>query len=426
MGSKPDPGRRLREQVEGADGAAGPAARARAGRPGERGRSKSAGPGGGSGRGGKRLDLNVPQVAGSAVAAVVAAKLASNLGVYGTIFGAGVVSVLATCGGTIFQHVFRRTGEQIRDAAGQAKPRARQVPVNENGRPVPETFRATPGPEAAWQTGGGPADGAVSRGPLGGAAPGDLSRGAAPWVSEGAAGAGSFGPAADAGAWHLPKTPTGAEPGAAPRGDDATRVLRPLAGRGRRAAADPEVARLLRKAGTRTDAPGDGATRLLRGAVVPGPPLVGEFGAATVHRARRGRSWKRPVAAAGLVFVVTMGGITTYELASGHSFSGGGNGTTIGGVVTGHHSGTEHAPEPPATPGGPPSDDGGHGPSRSPRTGAGTTPGTGEHPTPTPGTPTPDDNTPTPTPSSPTPRFTMRSPAPSPGTPTPETTAPHQ
>ncbi|MFI1922429.1 hypothetical protein [Streptomyces sp. NPDC020377] len=64
---------------------------------------------------GKRIDLNVPQVAGSAVAAVVAAKLASYFGVYGTILGAGLVSVVATCGGTLFQHFFRRTGEQFRD-----------------------------------------------------------------------------------------------------------------------------------------------------------------------------------------------------------------------------------------------------------------------------------------------------------------------
>src|SRR5262245_4714878 len=77
----------------------------------------------------RRLDLNLPQVAGSAVAAVVAAKFASNLGVYGTILGAGVVSAIATCGGPLFQHFFRRTGEQIRVAASQAKPRARQAPL---------------------------------------------------------------------------------------------------------------------------------------------------------------------------------------------------------------------------------------------------------------------------------------------------------
>ncbi|MFE9999139.1 hypothetical protein [Streptomyces avermitilis] len=71
----------------------------------------------------KRLDLSVPQVAGSAVAAVVAAKLASCFGVYGTILGAGLISVVATCGGTVFQHFFSRTGEQLREVTVQPKPR---------------------------------------------------------------------------------------------------------------------------------------------------------------------------------------------------------------------------------------------------------------------------------------------------------------
>ncbi|MBD0744578.1 hypothetical protein [Streptomyces sp. CBMA152] len=76
----------------------------------------------------KRLDLSVPQVAGSALAAIAAAVLASKLGVYGTILGAGVVSVVATCGGTVFQHLFRRTGEQLRDVTVQTIPKARQTP----------------------------------------------------------------------------------------------------------------------------------------------------------------------------------------------------------------------------------------------------------------------------------------------------------
>ncbi|WP_399890198.1 hypothetical protein ACGH7X_29085 [Streptomyces sp. BBFR51] len=62
----------------------------------------------------RRIDLSVPQVAGSALAAVVAAKLASSFGVYGTIVGAGLISVVATCGGSVLQHFFKRTGEQLR------------------------------------------------------------------------------------------------------------------------------------------------------------------------------------------------------------------------------------------------------------------------------------------------------------------------
>ena len=79
--------------------------------------------------GGQRLDLSVPQVAGSALAAIAAAVLASQLGVYGTIIGAGLVSVVATCGGSVFQHFFRRTGEQIRDVTVQTKPKGGQVPL---------------------------------------------------------------------------------------------------------------------------------------------------------------------------------------------------------------------------------------------------------------------------------------------------------
>ncbi|MFJ8464215.1 hypothetical protein [Streptomyces swartbergensis] len=72
----------------------------------------------------KRIDLNMSQVAGGALAAVLAAELASYFGVYGTILGAGVVSVVATCGGTLLQHFFRRTGEQLRGATAVASQQA--------------------------------------------------------------------------------------------------------------------------------------------------------------------------------------------------------------------------------------------------------------------------------------------------------------
>ncbi|MFC1419814.1 hypothetical protein [Streptacidiphilus cavernicola] len=62
----------------------------------------------------RALDLSLVQVAASALATVVAAILASELGVYGTIAGAAVVSIVATTGGAVFQHLFRRTGEGIR------------------------------------------------------------------------------------------------------------------------------------------------------------------------------------------------------------------------------------------------------------------------------------------------------------------------
>ncbi|MBT2415012.1 hypothetical protein J7I94_31490 [Streptomyces sp. ISL-12] len=140
---------------------------------------------------GRRIDLSVPQVAGSALAAVVAAKLAASFGVYGTILGAGVVSVVATCGGTLFQHFFRRTGEQLKVRRTAEQPRA-----------------------------------------------------------------------------------------------------------------------------------------------AGGPSRSGEFGEGTVYRARV-RSWRRPVVAAAVVFGVTMGGITTYELITGQNLSGGSS-TTVSDALSGH------------------------------------------------------------------------------------------
>ncbi|GAA3157180.1 hypothetical protein [Streptomyces echinatus] len=184
----------------------------------------------------KRIDLSVPQVAGSALAAVVAAKLASYFGVYGTILGAGVVSVVATCGGSLFQHFFKRTGEQFREkTVATARPGERTAP----------------------------------------------------------------------------------------------------------------------------------------------PP--GEFTAGTVYRARvRGR--RGPLVAAALVFGVTMAGITTYELVSGDSFSGGG-GTTVSDAVTGRGSSGGKSVDSPASSGTP-------SPERTPSTGDGATRGTPRGTSPAPGDPT--------------------------------------
>ncbi|RKT07378.1 hypothetical protein BX286_5438 [Streptomyces sp. 3211.6] len=88
------------------------------------------GPGGredeGTGGGRAKLDLSAAQVAGSSLATVAAALLASKLGVYGTILGAGVVSVVATAGGPVIQHAFRRTGDRLREGV---RPRSRQVPA---------------------------------------------------------------------------------------------------------------------------------------------------------------------------------------------------------------------------------------------------------------------------------------------------------
>ncbi|MEU8891876.1 hypothetical protein [Streptomyces sp. NPDC048442] len=238
----------------------------------------------------RRIDLSVAQVAGSAVAAVVAAVLASQLGVYGTVIGAGVVSVVATSGGTIFQHFFRRTGEQLREVTVHAKPKGRQ-----------------------------------------------------PYV------------------------------------DDATRVLRSV-----------EVPTGLGK-GQPSEPSG------LPGAL----PEDGEFTEATVHGTRV-RGWKRSAIGAAVVFAVAMGGITTYELLSGHDLSDG-KGTSVVNFVRGGGEKKDPPAETPTTTGPgsstpdtdrtPGKDTGGRtpGPGTSASTGTGTN-GTGGQETPDPGatTPAPD------------------------------------
>ncbi|MFE1552511.1 hypothetical protein [Streptomyces sp. NPDC058718] len=257
----------------------------------------------------RRIDLSVAQVSGSALAAVIAAKLASTLGVYGTILGAGVISVIATCGGPLFQHLFKRTSEQVRDATAAAKPKARQVPF-----------------PAARSAGDGDRHTMM------------------------------LGTIARPGAHALP-----------PYGEQA----------------------------------GDG--------------LDEEFGAATTHGTRV-RGWKRPAIAAALVFGVTMGGITAYELVSGQDFSGTQGTTTFGSVVRGGGSSGQDAPDrdenPAPTPSGSAGDTGqredGDG---TPETGA--TTGSGDPATGGTGTATPDPgttpsgsadggSTPTPTPTGPT------------------------
>ncbi|MGW8765385.1 hypothetical protein ACWGN5_23070 [Streptomyces sp. NPDC055815] len=242
----------------------------------------------------RRIDLSVAQVSGSALAAVIAAKLASTLGVYGTILGAGVISVIATCGGPLFQHLFKRTGEQVRDVTAAAKPKARQVPL-----------------------------------------------------------------------------PAGPQ-------DDRTLLLTTVQGP---------------------------------------PPSDEEFGAATTHGTRV-RGWKRPAVAAALVFGVTMGGITAYELVAGQDFSGKQGTTTFGSVVRGGGSTGRDAPDRDQEPTPAPS---GSADGTGRQRGGTATPTTGATPTGEPATGTPSAE---PTPSGSAGGGTT--PAPTPTGPTTEPTAPTQ
>ncbi|MFH9617738.1 hypothetical protein ACH4MM_29085 [Streptomyces pratensis] len=287
----------------------------------------------------RRIDLSLPQVAGSAVAAVAAAVMASQLGVYGTIAGAGVMSVVATCGGSVFQHFFRRTGEQIREVTVQVKhPAGRQVTVRTR-----ETYPAPQRPEDD---------------------PTRLLR--------------------------------AAEVTTALRTDDATRALR--TDDATRALRTDDATRALRTddatRALRVAEPGADRTTVLRqvrpggagGDAHQGTPANGgthaqaaghggafpddSYSDARTHGTRV-RGWKRSALAATGVFVLSMAGITVYEMASGHDLGGNG-GTTIGSVVSGErHNGT--TPSPSSSDGTGQEDDGSEGDDG----GDGNTPGSG-------------------------------------------------
>ncbi|MFD8105966.1 hypothetical protein [Streptomyces microflavus] len=331
----------------------------------------------------RRIDLSLPQVAGSAVAAVAAAVAASQLGVYGTIAGAGVMSVVATCGGSVFQHFFRRTGEQIREVTVQVThPEGRQVTVH--------TKETTPaghrGAERRTDPEQAPVDDATTV---------------------------------------LPTVDPGAVPEVVPD-VESTRQLRP---------ADPDRTQLLDLGDARTRMlraqPGAGAgsdpdrTRLLpqtpSGAAVTGGRPTGDGFTEGTTQGTRLRGWKRPALAAAAVFAVSMAGITAFEMISGNDLSGG-QGTTLSSVVRGGgdrdqgpadptpsgdtgRDGRDEQQDPGDGNGSAPATDPGDGPTASPDPGTGTggeNPSTGTTPTPTPshsgGGTTP---APTPTPSTP-------------------------
>ncbi|MFI7239433.1 hypothetical protein [Streptomyces cyaneofuscatus] len=329
------------------------------------------------------------------MAAVAAAVAASQLGVYGTIAGAGVMSVVATCGGSVFQHFFRRTGEQIREVTVQVThPEGRQVTVHTKettpaGRRGAER-RTEPEPASA------PTDDATTVLPT-------VDPGAVPEVLAEGESTQLLTPVADTDRTQLLDL-----------GDARTRMLRAWPGPGAGAGSDPDRTQLLPQAGGGPAAPDATDEAFTEG---------------TTHGTRL-RGWKRPALAAAAVFAVSMAGITAFEVFSGNDLSGG-KGTTLGSVVRGDGGDRDSGPADP-TPSGETGQDGGGEQSRSPGdgdedgTGTGsapaTDPGDGNSPSPDPGTGTGGENpdtgsTPTPTPSGSGDGGTTPAPTPTPSAP---------
>ncbi|WP_263657389.1 hypothetical protein [Nonomuraea gerenzanensis] len=77
----------------------------------------------------RKFELSMPQVLGSALAAVTAAVAASYLGVAGTVIGAAVVSVASTIATAVYTHYLKQTGERVKQRAPLS---------NRRGEPVAE------------------------------------------------------------------------------------------------------------------------------------------------------------------------------------------------------------------------------------------------------------------------------------------------
>lgn len=62
----------------------------------------------------RKLELSVPQIVGSALAALTAAVAASYLGVAGTVIGAAMMSLASTIAADVYTHYLKRTGDKVK------------------------------------------------------------------------------------------------------------------------------------------------------------------------------------------------------------------------------------------------------------------------------------------------------------------------
>ncbi|WP_282505342.1 hypothetical protein [Streptomyces rhizoryzae] len=302
----------------------------------------------------KRIDLSLAQVAGSALAAAVAAYLAGQLGVYGTIIGAGVVSVVATTGGTIFQHLFRRTGEQIKEAAVTTRPRPRRVSTPRSRSTTPRSTAQPPaGPTMVLPT----FDKNGAEDPVTSVAARDTGPDTArtqlipraqrePAEPDPEATRLLPRPTERTMALGRPTERTMALGRAAERTMALGRAAERTMALGRAADRGTDATTVLRQAG----APGTPGTPGAPGPATDGagsPPPGSEEAVATYGTRLRG--WKRPALGALAVFVLAMGAVTATELVTGETPSGQ-KGTTLGNLTTGNVSpprtGTPRTPEP--------------------------------------------------------------------------------
>ncbi|MFV2215621.1 hypothetical protein ACFHW2_35975 [Actinomadura sp. LOL_016] len=276
----------------------------------------------------KLPDLSTTQVIASGVATAVAAIGASFLGVYGTVIGTALMSVISTAGAAVCKHYLDRGRDQIRDMS-HVQGAARRQEAAEGA--AEEATSADPTRTMVWPAGADPSRTMVR--------------------------------------------PPGGDP-------NATRLD---AGLG-----DPGATRLDAAAGdpnaTRLDPSRTVAGELAAEAGEDARRRVARRSALDDTLAWAKQNWVKLAASSAVVFAVVLGGITIYEATTGGPIGGGsGGGLTVTHVLGGDGSGepaedvptdapTGDGTAPVETPGESPSGDAPTGGPDEPGDGSGTTP----------------------------------------------------
>ncbi|MFC4052162.1 hypothetical protein ACFOY4_20960 [Actinomadura syzygii] len=317
----------------------------------------------------KLPDLSTTQLIASAAATGVAALGASYLGVYGTIIGAALMSVISTAGSAVGKHYLDQGREQLKELSHvQAAVRRRDAADHA----AEAATSADPTRTVAW-----PRHAAGLGFPFQGGDPSATRRGP------------SFQGGGDPNATRLDPSFGGGDP-------NATR-FDPMLGGG-----DPNATSLDpvdAVAGSLAEEAGEEAVR----EVVRRSALQSTVEWAKAH-------WVKLVVSSAAVFAIVIGGITLYEATTGQPIGKSDKGLTVTNVLGGNGGGkqddtptptrTDNTTEPSGTPTGTPT---GGAPSTQQTTPGGQQP-TGPTETPTQQEPTGRPTTPTPTaPSTPAP-----------------------
>src|SRR6478752_6190787 len=102
-----------------------------------------------------RLELSLPKIVAGALAATSAAVASSWLGVAGTVFGAVVVSVVATVGTALYSHSLRRSQQAIQETIPVLAARTRADRAHIDGPETVELSAVTSAPQRlpiSWST----------------------------------------------------------------------------------------------------------------------------------------------------------------------------------------------------------------------------------------------------------------------------------